>query len=176
MDAIVKRPAEDEYAPFYAGYIRLVPDGDIFEILAHQPGALRALLATLPAKHAGFRPGPAEWSIKEVVGHINDTERVFAYRALRIARGDQTPLAGFDQDDYIREATFDERTLPDLMEEFELLRRANVLAFQGLSDAISQRVGTASEASVSVRALLYIMAGHVEHHLESLRGDYLAGL
>jgi len=172
----VERPHENEYAPFYAGYVALVPDGDVFETLARQPEALRTLLARLSTEQADFRPGPEEWSIKEVIGHINDTERVFAYRALRFARGDETPLAGFEQDDYVREAHFGARPLPDLMEEFDLLRRANVLAFRDLSREASLRQGTASGFAVSVRALLYIMAGHVAHHLESLRQDYLARL
>lgn len=176
MTTTLERPAETEYAPFYAGYVERVPDGAVFEMLAGQPDALRSLLGALSAEQADFRPGPAEWSIKEVVGHINDTERVFAYRALRISRADETPLAGFEQDDYVREANFSERTLPDLIEEFELLRRANLLAFKGLTDDVTRRMGTASGFPVSVRALLYIMAGHVEHHLESLRTDYLARL
>ena len=176
MVSKVDRPSENEYAPYYAGYIQRVADGDIFEVLARQSDTLRALLAKLPARQADFRPGPAEWSIKEVAGHINDAERVFAYRALRISRGDQTPLPGFEQDDYVRAANFGERTLPDLLEEFGLLRHANLLAFNRLSNEASQRLGTASEFAVSVRALLYIMAGHVEHHVESLRKDYLAKL
>jgi hypothetical protein len=176
MASQVNRPGENEYAPYYAGYVQRVPEGDIFEILPHQIDTMRALLATLPAGQADFRPGPAEWSIKEVVGHINDAERVFAYRALRISRGDQTPLPGFEQDDYVRAANFGERSLPDLLDEFELLRRANLLAFNRLSNEVSQRQGTASGFGVSVRALLYIMAGHVEHHVESLRKDYLAKL
>ncbi len=172
----VDRPGENEYAPYYAGYIQRVPDGDIFEVLTQQLDTLPALLAKLSVGQADFRPGPAEWSIKEVVGHINDAERVFAYRTLRISRGDQTPLPGFEQDDYVRAANFGERTLSDLLEEFALLRRANLLAFNGLSSEVYQRQGTVIGFGVSVRALLYIMAGHVEHHMESLREDYLAKL
>jgi hypothetical protein len=176
MVSKVDRPGENESSSYYTRYIQLVPDGDIFEVLAHQGDTLRALLANLPAQQADFRPGPAEWSIKEVVGHINDAERVFAYRALRFSRADQTPLPGFEQDDYVRAANFAERTLSDLLEEFELLRRANLLAFNRLSSEASQRLGTASGYTFSVRALIYIMAGHVEHHMESLRQDYLAKL
>ncbi len=176
MASKVDRPGENEYAPFYAGYIQRVPDGDVFEILTNQIDTPRVLLAKLSTGQADFRPDPTEWSIKEVVGHINDAERIFAYRALRISRGDQTPLPGFEQDDYVRAANFGERTLPDLLEEFELLRRANLLAFNRLSNEASQRQGTASGSGVSVRALIYIMAGHVECHLESLRKDYLAKL
>ncbi len=176
MVSTIHRPGENEYAPFYAGYIQQVPDGDIFEILARQSDALRRLLAVLPAQQADFRPGPAEWTIKEVIGHINDTERIFAYRTLRISRGDQTPLPGFEQDDYVRTAYFGDRTLHDLLEEFDLQRRANLLAFRGLSKEDSLRQGTASGAAVSVRALLYMLAGHVEHHITSLKQDYLPKL
>jgi hypothetical protein len=130
-------------------------------------------VSTLTAEGADFRPAPGEWSIKEVVGHINDTERVFAYRALRISRADSTPLAGFEQDAYVRESNFGLRTLYDLLEEFALLRRANLLAFTKLTPDMLVRMGTASNNPVSVRALLYMIAGHVEHHLESLRVDYL---
>ncbi|HEX3049510.1 MAG TPA: DinB family protein [Aggregatilineaceae bacterium] len=176
MSSTIHRPGDNEYAPFYAGYIQQVPEGDIFEILARQSDALRRLLAALPAHQADFRPGPAEWSIKEVVGHINDVERVFAYRALRISRGDQTPLPGFEQDDYVRTAHFGDRTLLDLLEEFDLLRRANLLTFRGLSEEASLRQGTVSGSTVSARALLYMLAGHVEHHRASLQQDYLAQL
>ncbi len=176
MTLQVGRPAENEYGPYYAGYIRRVPDGDLLAFFARQIDTLRSLLSTLSAEQADFRPGPAEWSIKEVVGHINDTERVFAYRALRISRNDQTPLASFEQDDYVRESNFSERTLSDLLEEFELIRRANILAFNRLSLEASLRCGTASNAPASTRAVLYMMAGHVEHHLESLRQDYLPKL
>lgn len=169
----IERPSENEYAPFYAGYIQCVPDGDVFDLLARQSDTLRALLAPLSAEQADFRPGPAEWSIKEVVGHINDAERVFAYRILRISRGDQTPLPSFEQDEYVRAANFGARTLADLLEEFNLLRRANLLAFNRLSAEANRLRGTVNGFGVSVRALIYIMAGHVEHHTESLRRDYL---
>lgn len=172
----ITRPDEHEYAPYYAGYIGRVPDGDIFDILAGQIGALRALLANVSPIQADFRPGPAEWSIKEVVGHMIDTERVFAYRALRVSRKDQTPLPGFDQDAYIRETDYGARTLADLLEEFDLLRRANLLAFKPLSPEASLRLGMASGFVVSARALIYMLAGHVEHHMQSLRDDYLAKL
>lgn len=110
-----------------------------------------------------------------MIGHIADTERIFAYRALRIARGDTTPLPGFEQDAYVRATDFNARRLSDLLEEFACQRRGNVLCFQPLTEAEVARRGTASSASVSVRALLYIMAGHVLHHIESLRTDYRVG-
>lgn len=172
----ISRPYDDEYAPYYGAYVSRVPEGDVFDLLARQPAALRDLLDDLPADAHDFRHAPNEWSIKEVIGHVNDAERVFAYRALRFSRRDATALPGFEQDDYVREANFAGRTLSDLLEEFELLRRANLLAFNRLAPEAYLCRGTASGYEFSVRALIYTLAGHVEYHLESLRNDYLAKL
>lgn len=166
-------PSEPEYAPFYAGYIQRVPNDDVFAMLSGQSAILTSLLSALTPEQAAFRPAPAEWSIKQVIGHVNDAERIFACRALRISRNDQTPLPGFEQDDYVRESNFDARTLPDLLEEFDLLRRANLLNFNRLSPESVLRIGTCNGKPTSVRALIFIMAGHVEHHIESLKVDYL---
>src|SRR5690242_13258264 len=111
MTTNISRPAENEYNPYYAGYVKRVPDGDVFAFMAQQPGTLRALLANLTPEQGNFRPGPAEWSIKEVIGHINDGERVFSYRALRFSRNDLESLRGFDQDVYVAASNFSERTL-----------------------------------------------------------------
>ncbi|MCC6803549.1 MAG: DinB family protein [Anaerolineae bacterium] len=170
---MIARPQPDEFAPYYAGYIQRVPDGiDIFAVLSRQPDDLRALLQNVGDEQANARPAPGEWSIKEVVGHVCDTERVFAYRAMRVARGDMTALPGFDQDDYVRATDFNARTLPDLVDEFAAQRRANVFCFQPLTEDETTRRGTASSKLVSVRALLYMMAGHVLHHVESLQTTY----
>lgn len=173
---MIPRPSSDEYAPYYAGYVSRVLDGsDVFALLSRQPDDLRGLLHALPEEKAAIRPAPGEWSVKEVIGHISDTERIFAYRALRIARGDTTPLPGFEQDAYVQSTDFNARSLTDLLDEFAFQRRANVMCFKSLTEAEIARCGTASNAAVSVRALLYIMAGHVLHHLESLQTDYRAG-
>jgi uncharacterized damage-inducible protein DinB len=170
---MISRPQPDEYAPFYAGYIARVPDGiDIFTLLASQPDELRQLLGRVLDEGASIRPEPTEWSIKEVLGHMCDTERIFAYRALRIARGDTTPLSGFDQNEYVETGNFNARSLSDLIEEFSLHRRANLLCFGSFSETEIRRRGTASNSPVTVRALLFMMAGHVMHHLESLKTDY----
>jgi len=170
---MIARPQADEYAPFYAGYVQRVPDSsDIFALLSSQPDELRALLQSVSDSQANARPAPGEWSVKEVIGHLCDSERVFAYRAMRIARSDATPLPGFEQDDYVQATDFNRRTLSDLLDEFASQRRANVLCFQPLTDTETARRGTASNATVSVRALLYILAGHVMHHIESLKTTY----
>lgn len=168
------RPGDDEYGSFYAGYVQSVPEGDLFAIMAKQPDALRDLLKAVDETTAGGRPAPGEWSIKEVIGHINDGERVFSYRATRISRADETPLPGFEQNSYVENGDFNARSLADLLEEFDLLRRANLLQFKALKPEAFTRRGTASGYGISVRALLYVLTGHVEHHFVSLRDVYLA--
>lgn len=173
---MIARPQPGEYAPYAIGYIEQVPEGsDLWALLAQQPDELKALLHAVTDEQASVRPAPDEWSIKEVIGHINDTERIFAYRALRIARADTTPLAGFEQDDYVRATNFNARRLADLLDEFAHQRRANVGCFQALSDVEISRQGTASNHPVSVRALLFMLAGHVTHHVVSLKTDYGVG-
>lgn len=168
----VDRPASDEYGAYYSNYINKVPAGDIFNLLAGQSDTLNQMLGKLSDEQANYRFGPKEWTIKEVVGHLIDAERSFSYRAFRFSRNDQTPLSGFEQDDYVRESNYSQRTITDLLQEFELLRSANLLLFRNLSPGTYLRRGTASNNPFTVRALLYIMAGHVIHHLGSLHTDY----
>ena len=169
-------PTPEEYAPFYADYIqRAEQRADIHAALSDQIEEMLDALDSLTDAQARFKPGPEEWSIKEVIGHLNDVERVFSYRLLRISRGDQTPLPGFEQNDFVRAAGFDEVPLTDLVNEFEFLRRANTLAIRQMSDESLDCHGTASGMTVSARALIYMMVGHVDHHLESLREKYLPG-
>ena len=170
---MIEHPQPEEFAPYYAGYIQRVPVGsDIFAVLSGQAEELQTLLKAYPDAQANEHPAPGEWSVKEVIGHLCDSERVFAYRALRIARADGTPLAGFEQDDYVRATDFNARSLSSLIEEFALQRSANVVCFGALTEPELMRRGTANMNPVSVRALLFIMAGHVMHHVESLTTDY----
>ncbi len=173
MANAVNRPAASEYDPYYANYIGRVPDGNVFDTLAQQLDLLREHLGGLTETQANFRYAPDQWTIKEVVGHLIDTERVMAYRALCISRNEQKSLPGFEQDDYIRESNYSARTFADVLQEFELVRRSNLLAFQTLPEAMSLRCGNANGAPISVRALIYILAGHVFWHLESLQNEYL---
>ena len=170
-------PAAEEYAPFYQDYIqRAQAKGDVLAALPQQIDEIKSALGHLADEQARFKFGPAEWSIKEVLGHLNDVERVFSYRLLRISRNDQTPLPGFEQEDYVREAAFDNFTLDDLINEFEFLRRANILAIKNMSGQAALRVGAASGAAISARALIFMLVGHVEHHMASLREKYLPNL
>ncbi len=177
MPAQITNPAPDEFAPFYAGYIQLAQNrGDVFAALATQIDELNTALGALTDDQALFRDAPGEWSIKEVIGHLNDGERVFSYRLLRISRNDSTPLPGFEQNDFVREAGFDAHPLQSILQEFEFLRRANILAIRNMTEDALLRRGTASNATISARALIHIMVGHVEHHMLSLREKYLPGL
>ena len=167
-------PAIDEYAPFYADYVQRAAQRDnVYTALPRQIEELHAALDSLSDPQACFKPGPGEWSIKEVIGHLNDVERVFSYRLLRISRGDVTPLPGFEQDDYVRAAAFDRYSLADLLREFELLRGANMLAIGHMTEAAIDCRGTASGYTVSARALIYMLIGHVDHHMASLQEKYL---
>jgi hypothetical protein len=164
-------PTPEEYAPFYTDYVqRASQRDDIYAALSHQIDEILNALDSLTDTQACFKPGPKEWSIKEVIGHVNDVERVFSYRLLRISRNDPTPLPGFEQEDFVRAAGFDNVSLRDLASEFEFLRRANILAVRHMSDEAVDRRGTASGATVSARALIYMMVGHVDHlrvHVET---------
>jgi hypothetical protein len=167
-------PAPEEYATFYADYVqRATQMNDIYAALSAQIAELHEALDSLSDPQACFKPGPQEWSIKEVIGHVNDVERVFSYRLLRISRGDSTPLPGFEQEDFVRAAGFDRYSLGDLLGEFEFLRQANIIAIGHMTDEAINCRGTASGYTVSARALIYMIVGHVDHHLASLHEKYL---
>ena len=166
------RPAADEHAPYYARYIDLVPDVDLLDYLQRQMEGTAAFLRAIPEALHGHRYAEGKWSIREMVGHIADTERIFAYRALRFARADQTPLAGFDENAYVPAGQFDRRPLAELIDEFEAVRRATVALVRGLQPEAWTRIGTANGKAISVRALVYIAAGHERDHLGTLRERY----
>jgi uncharacterized damage-inducible protein DinB len=169
-----ERPQTDEYAAFYGKYVEKVPDGNIVALLATQVDDTLALLRELTDAQARSAYAPGKWSIKEVVGHIADAERVFAYRALRIARGDTTPLPGFDENMYTPAGSFNDRPLASLLAEFMAVRGATVALLAGLPQEAWTRTGTASNASVSVRGVAWITAGHELHHRQILAQRYLA--
>lgn len=171
---LIARPAPDEYAPYYAAYINKVPSQELLHWLSRQIEEICALLAGISEAKANAAYAPGKWSLKQVVGHMSDTERIMAYRALRIARGDTTPLPGFEQDDYVRAAGFDARSLADLVSEFRSVRSATLPLLASFDAATLERRGTANNMAVSVRALAYIIAGHAQHHADILRTRYLA--
>lgn len=166
------RPRSDEYAAFYAGYVRRIGDVDIVSTLEDQAGELGELLDRLVPEGAAHRYAPGKWSVAEVIGHLADAERIFGMRATCIARGETAPLPGFEENAYVAEGQFHLRTTDSLRREFELLRGANVAMFEALTDDRWCREGTASGASITVRALAWIIAGHLDHHLAVLHERY----
>lgn len=174
MNEAIGRPDTTEYLSYYGKYISMVPDGDILAVLESQMEDTAAFLGTIPEAQANFRYAPDKWSIKELVGHVIDGERVFAYRALRFARNDKTPLPGYEQDDFVRNGGFDNCRLSDLAAELKSVRQATLFLFKHLDGDAWTRRGVANDAEVSVRAVAYIIAGHELHHREILRTKYLS--
>jgi len=167
------RPEKSEYPVYAEGYVSKVPDGDIVGILRSQLDETLALIKSIPEARGEFRYAEGKWSIKEVIGHVIDGERIFAYRALRFARGDSTPLSGFEQDDYVPNGSFNKRSLSDLADEYEHVRRSTISLFASLEPEAWNRRGSANNNESSVRGIAFIMAGHERHHLEILRTRYL---
>lgn len=166
------RPPETEYAPFYAGYVALVTEIDILAVLEGQVEAIRGALASVPAGKESHRYAEGKWSLRQVLGHLVDGERVFGYRAFCFSRGEEAPLPSFDENQYVAAARSDSIPLAELVEELALVRRGNLAVLRRLDDREWSRVGTASGKPVSVRALAWIMAGHPRHHLNILRERY----
>ncbi len=169
------KPEANEYAPYYGKYVELVPDGDIAATLRAQGEQTQALLRALTEAQGSHAYAPGKWTIKQVVGHMLDTERIFAYRTLCVGRNDKTPLPGFEQDDYVAGADFNARSLGSLLDEFAAVRQATVQLCQHFSAEEWQRRGTASENAISTRALAHIIAGHELYHVDILKTRYLAG-
>lgn len=173
---MVTRPQADEYTPYQNGYVSLVPDDvDIFDLLSGQIDELNVLMQTVSKERANVRPAPGEWSIKEVIGHLLDSERIFAYRAVRIARGDTTPLPGYDPEALVGGTDFNSQPLKDLIAQFTLQRQANVLCLKALTEPELARRSEVKGTLITVRAILYIIAGHTIHHFESLKTSYKVG-
>lgn len=171
-----KAPAPTEYAPYYAKYIQLVPDGDLLGMMAAQARDYERLLTPLSDEQADFRYAPDKWSIKETLGHVIDAERIFTYRILRFARADQTPLSGFEQDDYVRASNAVTRKLSDLLDEFASVRKSTITLLHSLDDKAWLRRGVASGKEISVLALAFIVAGHALHHQRIFEEKYLPAL
>ena len=169
----IQRPVPGEYAPFHAGYVAMVPDGDVLAMLKTQHSETVRLLSRLGEPKSRHRYAPGKWSIREVIGHLIDAERVFTYRALTFARGDKTPLPGFDENMWAAASNADSRTLKSLLDELKALRAATLALFRGFNAEQLARIGIASGHPVSVRGLLYVTTGHERHHIKILRERYL---
>ena len=169
----MNRPETNEFASYYDTYISTVDGNSVVSVLENQTGDLRSIFGEMPEEKGTFAYAEGKWTLKEALSHLIDGERIFAYRILRISRGDKTPVEGFEQDDYIATSNANNRSFADLLNEFDLQRQSNLSLVNNISDDASQFMGTASNRPISVRALTYIMAGHVTHHLAVLRERYL---
>ena len=169
----MKRPETNEFAPYYNNYISLIEGDNVMKVLNSQVAEIRSIFADVPEEKGTYAYAEDKWTVKELLSHLIDGERIFAYRILRISRGDKTPIEGFEQDDYIENSNANSRSFADLLGEFELQRQSNLLMVNSISDEASKQMGTASDKPVSVRALTYIMAGHVTHHMNILNERYL---
>ena len=170
----MSRPEPAEYDPYYERYISLVPEEDVVNVLAHQSTELARMFHGVSDSVGTFAYEEGKWTAKEVLSHLIDGERMFAYRVFRIARGDQTPIEGFEQDGYIENSHANRRSISDLLDEFKLLRKTNIMFFRNLEANDWTRIGTANNVEISVRSLAWIMAGHIRHHAAILKERYFA--
>jgi hypothetical protein len=170
----MNRPETNEFDPYYNIYISLIDGNDVLPILDAQPAEIRKMFSGVPEEKGTFAYAEGKWTIKELLSHLIDGERMFAYRTLRVSRGDETPIEGFEQDGYIENSNANNRSFAELLDEFDLQRRSNMLMFNNLSDEAAKRIGTANEKEISTRALIYTMAGHVVHHINILKERYLS--
>ncbi len=166
------KPNANEYGSYYERYILLVPDGNILDILSKQNDQVKVFFNEISEEISQYRYAEGKWSIREILGHIIDTERIFSYRALRISRNDKTALPGFEQDDYVPFSNHANTLLKNLVEEFFLLRKANLKLFASFTGEMWMRTGTASENPLSVKAAAYILAGHPLHHINVIKERY----
>lgn len=172
----IGRPAPTEYVPYFAKYVELVPEGDVLDLLTRQADETAAMIGALSDRDGDFRYAEGKWAIKEVVGHITDTERIFVYRALCFARGEAAGLPAFDENEYVRRANFSSRSLKDLLAELRTVRAATLSFLTGLDAEAIARRGIANKREYTVRAIAYIIAGHERHHVKIITERYLPGL
>ena len=170
--AVIGRPATGEFPSYFEKYISQVPEEDIIGVLRAQANEISALVRGIPEERADYRYAPDKWTVREVLGHLADTERVMSYRATCLARGEQNELPGFDENEYVRTANFDRWTLSDLGTQLENLRRANVAILEHLDSADWERSGIVNQNPINVRAIAFVMAGHVRHHMKILKERY----
>lgn len=173
MNGFSQRPGSSEYASYFHRYVDLVPDGDIIASLEQQAAESLRILRGIDPEKGQHRYAPGKWTLNEVLVHMMDTERVFAHRAFRFSRGDRSPLPGFDQDTYIKSVANVRYHLPDLVDQFARLRASNLDLFRGFTNEMLDERGVASDNEVTVRALLWITAGHERHHMKIVRAEYL---
>ncbi len=169
----MERPTASEYADYFEQYLSQTGEGEVFTLLREQAREMKSLLAGISEEKAGYRYEPGKWSLKQVIGHLIDSERIFAYRALAFARGDRQPLPGFEQDDYVDNGHFDERSMQELARDFATARDSSIALIESLHPSVHAARGVADGKPLSARAIAWLMVGHVNHHTKVLRERYL---
>jgi hypothetical protein len=167
------RPQSSEHPPYYDHYINLVEGDDIIKALTNQVIGIPAMISQIPEDKEDYAYAPGKWTLKEVLGHVIDTERILGYRALRFARKDKTVLPGYDENNFVANANFNKRTLYDLAHEFAIVRNSNIVLFKHFDPKALDEMGNANGKEVSVRAILFMIAGHTTHHMNVIRTKYL---
>lgn len=174
--SMLQRPSVNEYPEYYVPYVSLVPDGELLSILQENLEKMNSLAERLSEENSLFRYADNKWSIKEVLGHITDTERIMGYRLMRVGRGDQTPLAGFDENLYVKGAQTDRLPLKAILEDFAAVRKATITLIQNMPENAWTNIGLANGYDITARAIAYIIAGHETHHRNIITGRYLSKL
>jgi hypothetical protein len=169
----MNRPTPEEYPEYYNQYLGLVKEGDIISILEEQSVYVQNFISSIPEEKGDYTYGFGKWTIKEVFGHLLDSERIFCYRALRIARRDKQPMPGYDQDEYVKNSKYFKRTLKEIADEMLMLRGANLKFFKSFDETDFMERGTANEMEFSVRGILYVLAGHELYHINFIKDNYL---
>lgn len=169
----MQKPFEDEYPGHYTHYVDLVPEGNILETFEKQSSVTHDFLSNIPEELGDHTYAFGKWTIKDIIGHLVDTERIFSTRALRIARGDMQALPGFEQDDYVKSANFFKRTLKDIVDERLMLRAANMKMFRSFDKLTFMEKGIANDNEITVRAIIYLLTGHEIYHLNFIKENYL---
>ena len=170
---MTKKPLSEEYPAYFEKYIDQVPEGNLLDILISQLEETTSFLSSLEETQWNYRYAPGKWTLKEVLGHISETERIMSYRLLRMSRGDQTPLPGYDEDEYVKEACFHSHSATDLLEEFRAVRHSTYTLIRGLNEEGWGRKGVANNKEISVRAIAFIIAGHELHHMKIIKDKYV---
>lgn len=166
-------PSVSEYPPYYEKYIQKVPPGNLIHFLENSTNEFVEFLNNITEEKLSYRYAENKWTIPQIVQHLIDAERIFTYRALRFARKDQTELPGFEENDYANEATGEDRSFNEILEEYKSVRNSTLMLFQSFNDEILERKGSANNNMISVRSIIFIIAGHSEHHLQIIKERYL---
>lgn len=169
----IAKPSPSDLSEYYKSYLHYVPEDDLLQLLKGQKTAIENFVSSVPAGKEAFRYAEGKWELKEVIGHLCDTERILSYRALRIARNDKTPMSGFDENWYTPNSNYKDRSLKNIAEELLAVRQASILLFENMSEEMFDRKGTTNNSQATVRGILFFIVAHARHHMGVIKERYL---